>query len=108
MHVRGDRSSPGSGQVFRIGNTQATPFIANSSQVSEAVVAASQRLRGTIAMTRYRIQIWCDVSGDKACILDSYETRVEAERVAKKCCAGLPYSFEIKEEVVPDYVQLVA
>ena len=59
-------------------------------------------------MTRYRIQVWCDVSGDRAYILDSYDTRAEAERVAKKCCSGLPYSFEVEEEPVVDYATLVA
>jgi hypothetical protein len=59
-------------------------------------------------MTRYRIQLWCDVSEDRVYILDSYRTRAEAEGVAKKCCSGLPYSFEIEEEPVVDYAKLVA
>jgi hypothetical protein len=59
-------------------------------------------------MTRYRIQVWCDVSGDTAYLLDSYDSRDDAERAAKKCCTGLPYSFEIEEEVVPDYAALFA
>jgi hypothetical protein len=49
-------------------------------------------------MTRYRIQVWCDVSGDKAYILDSFDSHGDAERAAKKCCADLPYSFAIEEE----------
>ena len=59
-------------------------------------------------MTRYRIQVWCDGSGDKAYILDSFDSHGDAERAAKKCCADLPYSFAIEEEAVPDYVRLVA
>lgn len=59
-------------------------------------------------MTRYRIQVWCDVSGDKAYILDSFSSHGDAECAAKKCCAGLPYSFEIEEEAIPDYAALVA
>lgn len=49
-----------------------------------------------------------DVSGDRVYILDSYDTRAEAEGVAKKCCSGLPYSFEIEEEPVVDYTKLIA
>jgi hypothetical protein len=85
-----------------------TPFIVNSSKESQGKVAASQRLRGTLNMTRYRIQVWCDVSGDKAYILDSFDSHGDAERAAKMCCAGLPYSFEIEEEAIPDYEALVA
>ena len=59
-------------------------------------------------MTRYRIQVWCDVSGDKAYILDSFASYDDAERAAKKCCAGLPFSYEIEEEALPDYTALVA
>jgi hypothetical protein len=87
---------------------QSTPFIVNSLRESQSKVAASRCLLGTLEMTRYRIQVWCDVSGDKAYILDSYDTHVEALRAAKKCCAGLPYSFEIEEETAPDYAELVA
>ena len=65
-------------------------------------------LRWALEMTRYRIQVWCDVGGDKAYVLDSYDSRLDAESAAKKCCAGLPYSFEIEEEVVPDYAALFA
>ena len=59
-------------------------------------------------MTRYRIRVWCDVSGDKAYIGDSFDSHGDAARAAKKCCVGLPYSFEIEEEAAPDYVALVA
>ncbi|MFA5956393.1 hypothetical protein [Hyphomicrobium sp.] len=59
-------------------------------------------------MTRYRIHVWCDVSGDNAYVLNSYDSRDDAERAAQTCCAGLPYSFEIEEESAPDYVALVA
>lgn len=94
------------GATARVSRTNA--FIVNSSKVSEGEVDASQHLRGVSKMTRYRIQVWCDVSGDKAYILDSFDSRGDAERTAKKCCAGLPYSYEIEEEAIPDYVVLVA
>ena len=59
-------------------------------------------------MTRFRIQVWRDVSGDRAYILSTYGTREEAERAARKCCSGLPYSFEVEEEPAVDYVTLIA
>ena len=56
------------------------------------------RLYGKLQMTKFRIQVWCDVSGDRAYVLDTYGTYEEAERAAKKCCEGLPYSFAVEEE----------
>jgi hypothetical protein len=53
-------------------------------------------------MTRYRIQIWNDLSGDKAYVHDTFATRYAAEKAAQKMCDGLPYSFDVEEEVFPD------
>jgi len=59
-------------------------------------------------MTRFRIQVWCDVGGEPAYILDTYGTREDAERAARQCCSGLAFSFEVEEESSIDYVTLVA
>ena len=86
-----------------------TAFIINSSEESDnQKVAAMRHSTGRLEMTRFRIQVWCDVSGERAYILDTYGTREEAECAARKCCSGLPYSFEVEEEPAVDYVTLVA
>jgi hypothetical protein len=86
-----------------------TAFIINSSEESDnRKVAAMGHSTGRLEMTRFRIQVWCDVSGERAYILDTYGTREEAECAARKCCSRLPYSFEVEEEPAVDYVALVA
>jgi len=47
-----------------------TTFIINSSEESDnQKVAAMRHSTGRLEMTRFRIQVWCNVSGERAYIL---------------------------------------
>ena len=79
-----------------------TAFIINSSEESDnQKVAAMRHSTGRLEMTRFRIQVGAMSAGNE-------RTCEEAECAARKCCSGLPYSFEVEEEPAVDYVTLVA
>ena len=69
---------------------------------------------GTLAMTRFRILVWCgddhgvDVSDRRVYVINTYQTRAEAEDAAGKYFEGLPYKFAVEEEPAVDYLALVA
>jgi hypothetical protein len=59
-------------------------------------------------MTRFRIQVWREGEEQPDMSYVTYGTMAEAEHVARKYCAGLPYRFDIEEEEVVEYETLVA
>ena len=63
-------------------------------------------------MTRFRILVWRDAEDDggdhRAYIINTYQTRAEAEDAAWKYFEGLPYKFAIEEEAAVNYLALVA
>jgi hypothetical protein len=59
-------------------------------------------------MTRYRVQVWDDDEQKPSYITETFPTRDEAERAARKCLDGLPCHYEVEEETAVDYLTLLA